>query len=81
MSYEMNLVFLTEPVWQTFRETVNLANILLYLAQIARLVERLMRCMLQVKVVLPVDGPSQAWSIVNDVAIGLEVDNADNLLI
>ena len=79
--YEMNLVGFAPTLGQALGEPVDFTDFLVDLAQIPWLIECLMGSMLSVEVVLAVDRPGQAGSIVLQTSIRLKVDDAHDLLV
>ena len=81
MRDKVDFILRAPSVWNSFRKAIDLANISLNLAQVARLVEGLVRCMLHIKVTLSVDCASQTWTVVSQTSIRFERSDSDDLLI
>ena len=81
MCNEMDFVSRAPAIRYTLWEPIDLSNVVLDLAQVARLVEILVRCMFTIKVCLAVDCSSKIGPIVSQIAVGLKIDDSNDLLV
>ena len=81
MSNEVNFIRFTPALRYAFWKAINLANSLFDLAQVARLVERLLRCVLPIEVTFTIDSSCKINTVVFDTSYSLEVDDSDDLLV
>lgn len=77
----MNFIILAPALGDSLWETVNFRDVLLDLAQVARLVEGLQWGVLSIKVGFTVDGASQGGTVIGQTSTRFEVQNANNLLV
>ena len=77
----MNFIRLTPAFRYAFWEAINLANSLLDLAQVARLVKRLLWCVLSIEVAFTINSSCKINTVVFNASHGLEVDDSDDLLV
>ena len=81
MRDKMDFVLGAPAIRYAFGEAIDFSNFVLDLAQIAWLVKTLMRCVFTIKMGLSVDCSGQIGSVVSQIAVGLEVDDSNDLLV
>lgn len=81
MSDKMNLVFTAPAIGDALRESINLCNLLLYLTEVAGLVDNLLLQVLSIEMTLTINGAGEFRAIITYTTSLLEPNNTDKLLI